>query len=117
VNKKGAGAENRAAAYLQAQGLAIVARNWRGRYGEIDLIAKDGATLVFVEVRERRSLAFGGAAASIGSAKQRKITRTASQYLATLKRTPPCRFDALLISGATGGNGAVQWLRGAFSAD
>ena len=113
MNSKGEGAEQRAAVFLQERGLAIIERNWRGRFGEIDLIAQEGATLVFVEVRARRSNAFGGAAASISSAKQGKLTRAALQYLTTLKRTPPCRFDAVLI---TGEDGAMEWIKGAFSA-
>lgn len=113
MNKKGEGAEQLAAVFLQKQGLAIIERNWRGRFGEVDLIAKEGATLVFVEVRARRSNAFGGAAASISAAKQGRLTRTALQYLTTLKHTPPCRFDAVLI---TGQDGTVEWIRDAFSA-
>ena len=113
MNNKGEGAERRAASFLESKGLTIVARNWRGRYGEIDLIAREGGTLVFVEVRSRKSNAFGGAVASIAGAKQQKLTRTALQYLATLKRTPPCRFDAVLLAGE---DGPVEWIQGAFSA-
>lgn len=111
MNDRGKDAEARAAKFLEAQGLQIVARNYRGRYGEIDLIAREGATLVFVEVRARASNAFGGAAASITTAKREKLTRTALQYLATLGRTPLCRFDAVLL----GGNASpIEWIRNAF---
>jgi putative endonuclease len=65
----GARAESVAALFLEARGLTIVARNFRTRRGEIDIIARDGATLVFVEVRLRRSQSFGGAGASITSAR------------------------------------------------
>ena len=65
MNNRGKDAEARAARYLEGRGLTIVERNYRSRYGEIDLIARDGATLVFVEVRARASNTFGGAAASI----------------------------------------------------
>ena len=85
----GALAEQHAARYLQQQGLKPVAQNYRSRFGEIDLIMQDGATLVFVEVRLRRSANFGGAAASIDARKQQRIIRTAQQYLAGLAHIPP----------------------------
>lgn len=113
MNDRGKDAETRAAKFLESRGLQIVERNYRGRYGEIDLIAKDGATLVFVEVRSRSSNAFGGAVASITSAKRDKLTRTALQYLGKLGRTPQCRFDAVLLGGDSG---PVEWIRDAFSA-
>jgi len=114
MNERGRRAEQWAAQYLQRQGLKPVAQNYRSRYGEIDLIMRDGATLVFVEVRLRRNGNFGGAAASIDAHKQQRIVRTAQQYLAGLGHTPPCRFDALLLDDDTGSN--AQWLRNAFDA-
>jgi putative endonuclease len=93
----GASAESLAAAFLEARGLAIVARNVKCRFGEIDLVARDGATLVFVEVRLRRNAAFGGAAASITRAKQARLVAAARVYLARLPHEPPCRFDAVLF--------------------
>lgn len=113
MNNRGKDAEARAASFLESQGLHIVARNYRGRYGEIDLIARDGAVLVFVEVRARSSNAFGGAAASITPAKREKLTRTALQYLSTLGRTPQCRFDAVLLGNAVS---PIEWIRDAFGA-
>lgn len=107
----GAQAEQHAARYLQQQGLKPIAQNYRSRFGEIDLIMQDGATLVFVEVRLRRSANFGGAAASIDARKQQRIIRTAQQYLAGLAHIPPCRFDAVLMDDS-----GVQWLRNAFEA-
>lgn len=107
----GAQAEQHAARYLQQQGLKPVAQNYRSRFGEIDLIMQDGATLVFVEVRLRRSANFGGAAASIDAHKQQRIIRTAQQYLAGLAHIPQCRFDAVLMDDS-----GVQWLRNAFEA-
>lgn len=95
MNKKGEDAEQLAAVFLEKQGLAIIKSNWRGRFGEINLIAKEGATLVLVEVRGRRPNAFGGAAASISAAKQGRLTRTALQYLTSLKHTLSCRFEAV----------------------
>ena len=110
----GAQAEQWAAQHLQQQGLKPVAQNYRGRFGEIDLIMQDGTALVFIEVRLRRNQGFGGAAASIDSRKQQRIIRTAQQYLAGLPRTPPCRFDAVLMGDAQGGQ--VAWLKNAFEA-
>lgn len=114
AGSQGAQAEQWAAQYLQRQGLKPVAQNYRGRFGEIDLIMRDGATLVFVEVRLRRSAGFGGAAASIDMRKQQRIIRTAQQYLAASAHTPPCRFDAVLMDDALGHN--AQWLKNAFEA-
>jgi putative endonuclease len=97
LDATGADAEALAAQFLVAKGMTIVARNVRSRFGEIDLVARDGATLVFVEVRLRRSHAFGGAAASITRAKQSKLVAAARLYLANLRHEPPCRFDAVLF--------------------
>lgn len=114
MNASGVEAERWAAAYLQRQGLRLVAQNYRSRYGELDLIMQDGDTLVFVEVRQRGSAAFGGASASIDRHKQQRLIRTAQHYLSGLARTPPCRFDAVLMDDAGGHN--AQWLRNAFEA-
>jgi putative endonuclease len=103
----GARAEALAAKFLEARGLTIVARNYRTRRGEIDLIARDRGTLVFVEVRRRRSVAFGGAAASITASKRARLIAAAQAYLATLPREPACRFDAVLIDGAT--TSQIEW--------
>ncbi|WP_298644848.1 YraN family protein [uncultured Cardiobacterium sp.] len=111
--RRGRAGEKRAAAYLKAQGLVIVANNFRSRYGEIDLIARDGAVLVFVEVRSRAAGAQVSAAASIGAAKREKIRKTAQVYLQQHHPTTPpdCRFDAVCIDGAE-----ITWLRAAFCA-
>jgi putative endonuclease len=109
--KPGQLAEQRAADYLRARGLKLVEKNYHCRFGEIDLILRDGATLVFVEVRSRASSQFGGAAASIDARKQHKLVATAQHYLASLPRTPPCRFDALLLQGDQ-----IEWLQNAFEA-
>lgn len=108
----GAQAERLAAQYLQQHGLTLLQQNYRCRYGEIDLIMQDGATLVFVEVRLRRRGDFGGAAASIDATKQAKLVRTAQVYLSTLKNTPPCRFDAVLLRAEDGSG--IEWLKNAF---
>lgn len=112
----GQAAEDLALVHLQAAGLRLQARNYRtpGRGGgEIDLVlrAPDG-TLVFVEVRSRAQASHGGAGASIGAAKRRRIVLAARHYLLRWPSPPPCRFDAVLVEG-----GQVQWLRAAFDAD
>ena len=111
----GDGGEDEALRYLQAQGLRLIARNYRtpGRGGgEIDLImhAPDGTT-VFVEVRKRSSLRHGGAAASVGHVKQRRIVFAARHYLMCLRALPPCRFDVVVLEPD-----GVQWLQAAFDA-
>ena len=112
----GDSAEDRALDYLQQQGLRLLCRNYRlaggphQRGAEIDLILQDGeGTLVFVEVRARRSARHGGAAASVLPAKQRRIVRAAQHYLMGLAVQPPCRFDVVAIDGEI-----LQWLPGAF---
>jgi putative endonuclease len=112
---RGDAGEDEALAYLQDQGLRLLQRNYRtpGRGGgEIDLImqAADG-TVVFVEVRKRSRSDFGGAAASIGPTKQRRIVLAARHYLMRWRRMPPTRFDVVLLDGA----GPV-WLQAAFDA-
>lgn len=109
---KGAQAEKLAAQYLQQNGLALVQQNYRCRYGEIDLIMQDGTTLVFVEVRLRSRNDFGGAAASIDFAKQAKLVRSAQHYLSGLRKTPPCRFDAVLMRATD--SARIEWLKNAF---
>jgi putative endonuclease len=110
--------EARALAHLLDAGLALVERNYRvargprSRGGEIDLIMRErDGTLVFVEVRSRKSGSFGGAAASVGFAKQRSLVLAAQYFLQTLRSMPPCRFDVVAIDGD-----GVEWLRGAFDA-
>ena len=111
MSARGEDAENLAAAFLQRAGLQLVARNYRCRFGEIDLIARDGKTLVFVEVRMRSSDRFGGAAGSITAAKRAKLSRAARHYLAGVARAPACRFDALLVNGR---DNTIEWLKNAF---
>lgn len=109
--RAGAGSrcEDAAAHFLESKGLTIVARNFRTRRGEIDLIARDGEMLVFVEVRLRTSAIFGGAAASITAAKCARLVAAAGAYLTRLGREPPCRFDAILFDGADGAR--LTWER------
>ena len=111
----GDAAEDRALDHLVQAGLRLLARNYRtpGRGGgEVDLVMREpDGTLVFVEVRRRAGAAFGGAAASVGRTKQRRIVFAARHYLMRLATPPPCRFDVIGIEG-----GQIEWLRAAFDA-
>ncbi|MBN8430780.1 YraN family protein [Microbulbifer salipaludis] len=102
--------------HLKDAGLRIVERNFRGRFGEIDLIARDGRTLVFVEVRYRRSRRFGGAGVSVDFRKQRKLLATASGYLQYRKLDCPCRFDVITIEQSNSGGTSlnIDWIINAF---
>ena len=111
MSELGALAEDAAADFLTGRGLRLLARNYHCRFGEIDLIMTDGHTLVFVEVRYRRSKSFGGAVESITSAKREKLLRAARHYLAALNEFPACRFDAVLLSGDTK---ELEWIQNAF---
>lgn len=115
TKKVGDAAEDEALLYLQQQGLRLVFRNYRtpGRGGgEIDLIMgeRDG-TLVFVEVRRRKSSLHGGAAASVGRTKQRRVVLAAQHYLLRVRTLPPCRFDVIEVTPE-----GCHWLRAAFDA-
>ncbi len=104
-------AEHRAEQWLARRGLQTVARNYRCRGGEIDLIMYDDESLVFVEVRCRTGSSHGGALASIGTGKQRRLMLAAQHYLQTSGWQGPCRFD---VVGFEPDNEAPQWVRNAF---
>ena len=112
---RGNAAEDAALAHLLAAGLTLVERNYRtpGRGGgEIDLVMREvGGTLVFVEVRARAGTTHGGAAASVGGVKQRRIVLAARHYLMRHRSPPPCRFDVVAIDGDH-----IEWLKAAFDA-
>ena len=111
----GNAAEDAALAHLLAAGLTLVERNYRtpGRGGgEIDLVMREaGGTLVFVEVRARAGTTHGGAAASVGGVKQRRIVLAARHYLMRHRSPPACRFDVVAIDG-----NHIEWLKAAFDA-
>jgi putative endonuclease len=111
MNASGARAEEICAALMQGAGLRILARNWRCRAGEIDLVAEDGDTLVFAEVRLRHGASFGGAAESITAGKRARIVAAARHYLAG-RPAVPCRFDVLLLDALAPAR--VRWIRDAF---
>lgn len=106
--EQGRAAEDLALAWLQERGLVLVEANFRCKAGEIDLIMREGNTLVFVEVRQRAAGSPVSAAASIGPSKIRRIVRAAQVYLQGLQRLPPCRMDVVAIDGDT-----LEWIRSA----
>lgn len=110
-------AEQRAVQHLQSCGMIIVGRNLLSKTGEIDIVAIDKETLVFIEVRHRRSQQYGGALASVNRGKQRRLIKAAHYFLPRIVQrhfagcTPPCRFD-VIGEEAQG----LVWIRNAFSA-
>ena len=107
---KGKHAEGRAAAHLESLGYVIVERNARTAGGEIDIVAREGDELVFVEVRSRADDSTGGAEDTVGPAKRRRVARAAAAYL--VERNPhraTCRFDVIAITGD-----AIEVYRDAF---
>ena len=98
--------ESVARQHLERHGLTLVEANFTCKGGEIDLIMRDGASLVFVEVRQRADMAHGGAAASITPAKQARLMCAAQVYLMRYRQHPPCRFDVVAIDG-----NRLDWLR------
>lgn len=96
----GATSEDRAAHHLAREGMRIVERNYRCKLGELDIVARDGGVLVFVEVRSRRSAAFGSALEAVSRRKRQRVTRVAMQYLAYRRpRFETARFDVVAITG------------------
>lgn len=120
---QGAQAEAAARRHLVQAGLRDVAANANFRLGELDLVmldaaARGGQTLVFVEVRYRRDVRFGGGAASVDGAKRRKLVRAAQQFLLAHPRwsQAPCRFDVVEAHGDPAAP-VLHWIRDAFRAD
>lgn len=109
--QKGDSAEQQALEFLEAQGLQLVCSNFRCKTGELDLVMKDGAILVIVEVRFRKSNQFGGALASITRQKQARII-AATQYYVIINKLShhAIRFDVVAISG----DNRLDWIKNAF---
>ena len=114
--ERGRKAEDEALLRLLAAGLQLVERNYRSRYGEIDLIMRDGRTLVFVEVRYRSRSRFGGAEESVDRRKQTRLVLTAASYLREHHPNCPTRFDVVALKPGSGGP-ELNWIKGAFQAD
>ena len=106
-------AENSACAFLESHGFTIVARNFLRRVGELDVVARAGDLLIVVEVRTRSREDFGGAAASIGPQKQRRIVATTGLLMQRRPELRHCRvrFDVIVVR-----HGAIEWLKHAFDA-
>ena len=110
--------ERQATVMLEQAGLAVLERNFSCKTGEIDIICDDGRSLVFVEVRYRKNPRYASAAASVSTAKQRKLIRTAQYFLQ--KRgwlnSRPCRFDVIAFSPTRDqSTDEIQWLKSAFT--
>lgn len=112
---KGRDGEEAAARFLEARGLTVLARNVRAGGGEIDLVAAEGATLVFVEVKWRKDAARGTPAEAVTPAKRRRLLSAARAFLAESPAGArrDVRFDVVAIEGAAG---TIEWIRGAFDA-
>jgi putative endonuclease len=111
-SQRGESAERHAEDFLQARGLQVVARNYRKPFGEIDLIAREGPTLVFVEVRKRSHRAFADGAESIDRRKLQRLRRTAEAFLQQQRWSGPVRFDVLVLDARD----HVEWLQDAIQA-
>jgi putative endonuclease len=116
--ESGARAEQRAAEFLEARGVGIVARNLRCKGGELDLVGLDGDILVLIEVRQRSRSDFGGALASVTPAKQRKLIRAAGYLLLrhVRLRGRMLRFDVIALQGCPDGAHELVWIKDAFRA-
>lgn len=108
--QKGEQAEDQAYHFLMNKGFRPVCRNYRCKSGEIDLIMVDEGTLVFIEVRYRKTDRFGSALESITARKQSRIIAATQSYLSANKSDQPVRFDVVAISG----NNSINWIRNAF---
>ncbi len=115
-NSLGRAAEDYALGFLEQHGLKLLARNWRCRFGEIDLILEDRGTLVFAEVRCRSSARFGSALESIDRRKQKRLIQSAQHYLACCRSQAPVRFDVLALTPTAQGF-QLEWIRDALQAD
>jgi len=113
MSAAGRDAEAKAEQHLRQQGLKPLTRNYRTRRGEIDLVMQHRDELVFVEVRQRRSRRYGGAAASISNRKQQRVIAAAQAYLQRHGSEQPCRFDVVAVEA----DGKPQWIPDAFQVE
>ena len=113
---RGRHAEQQARDHLQAHGLKLLARNYRSRHGEIDLVMQDGATIAFIEVRMRSRTDFGNGAQSIDARKQTRLQCSAEHYLQRrASLLAPCRFDVVSVQ-KSGNTYQLEWIQNAFGA-
>ena len=111
----GQAGESAAEEYLRRKGYRILARNLRSPLGELDLVAEDGQVLVFVEVKARRTDAFGGAIHAVHHRKQEKLIQLAAQYLARHHiKDRLCRFDVVLLQGSHATVPKIEHIQNAF---
>lgn len=110
-------AERMAEQIMCDAGLSCLARNYRCRQGELDLVMRDGDTVVFVEVRYRQQSQWGSAAESVNRAKQHRLIHTAQHYLLNMPRlaNQPCRFDVIAAEGDPSNPESYHWIREAFT--
>jgi len=106
-------AESGAERFLEQQGVRVIDRNFRRRFGEIDLVAREGDVLVFVEVRKRSHRAFADGAESIDRRKRQRLLRTAEAYLQQQRWRGPVRFDVIVLDARD----RIEWLQDAIQAD
>lgn len=113
--QRGNEAEKLAERRLKRKGLKTLARNWHCRHGELDLVMEQGRAVVFIEVRQRTSDNYGGAVASVTAAKQQRLYKAASAFLASRPALAErdCRFDVVAFSG-NGNTADMQWIQNAF---
>ena len=109
--------EDAAVEELERRGYAVLSRRYRTRHGEIDIVARDGETIVFIEVKAKESAEFGTAAEAVTARKQRRVISMAVDYLARNRlTTKPCRFDVVAIDGV-GEQAVLTYYRDAFGAE
>jgi putative endonuclease len=111
TREAGARFEDKAAEYLREHNYVILERNFRAKVGELDIVARDGDTVVFVEVRARACTSFGGAAQTVGSLKRRKLIKTALVYTQRMRLDCPMRFDVIAFD-----EGRLEHIADAFQA-
>lgn len=112
--RKGRAAEDWVLAHLERQGMRLLERNYRSRFGEIDLIMQEEATIVFVEVRYRRSATHGHAIETVDGRKQARLRATANWFLTSRRWRGPVRFDVVGVTPEAGSSGfEIHWIRNA----
>jgi putative endonuclease len=116
THARGVAGEEAAEEFLRLSGYRIVARNVRTKVGELDLVALDGETLCFVEIKTRASAEFGRAVEAVGPQKQRRLAKAALLFLAKNRSQRACRFDVLGLDRARNGAWSFTLVKNAFEA-